>query len=110
MLNMAVVKALLPRENPLAYLLGDPAAKTDPGVTADGKVICPVPLAFHTNLAAVLNMEADLDAWRTPPLAGPTSRWPSMVLDALRHVRGTKGLIQMRQLQKPESASPQGGQ
>ena len=112
-LSMAVCRAMLPQENPLVYLIGDPSdtkAKIPPRVTADGKaMICPVPLAFHTDLASVLNMEADMDGWHTAPLAGPTSTWPAHVLAALRHARGIKGLIQMRQLQKPE-ASPRGSE
>ena len=108
-LNMGVLKAMLPAEQPLAYLLGDPVAKHRPSVTIDGKPICPVPLAFHTNLVSVLNMEADMDGWCTAPLAGPTSTWPAPVLAALRHARGIKGLISIRQLQKPE-ASPQGSE
>ena len=65
---------------------------------SDGKQVCPVPLTIHPGVAWALEAECDLDAWHIQPLPGPTDDWPADVLALLRHIRGTKGILQMKRM------------
>ena len=95
------LRAMLPDEEPLRYLRER--------VRADGKELCPVTLAHAEGLETVLQMEADLDAWHVAPLSGPSTEWPSELLRVLRHLRGLRGVLQMRNIwdgQKDEKPPP----
>lgn len=91
------LRALLPEDRPLRYLM----EKTASG----GRMICPVPLAHHRDLTEALQLEADLDAWHVAPFEGATLDWPAEIADLLRHIRGMKGLIQQRDLERQEKAA-----
>ena len=93
-MNRATLRAVLPREEPLAYLRGK--------IRCRGREICPVPVAVHPDLAMALHLEADLDAWHVPPFAGPSSEWPREVVRVLRHIRTVRGMIQQRNWTKDE--------
>lgn len=94
MLEKAALREMLPEEDGLDWL-----AKR---VRCDGKRICPTAIAWHPDLPALLHMEADLDTWHVPPFSGPTSEWPAEIVELLRHIRQTRGLLQMRAMSKPE--------
>lgn len=71
-------------------------------LTHRGEPVCPVPLSIHEDLGDLLSLEADLDGWHANPLAGGVLDWPSDLLAALRHVRGVKGLLQMKRIEREE--------
>lgn len=96
-ISREVLLRLLPREEPLEYLHSR--------VRCYGKEICPVPIAWSPDLAELLSMEADMDAWRLPPLMAASLDWPTLLLGALRHVRGVKGLIQLKSLTPSDGES-----
>ena len=91
---------MLPDEEPLKYLLER--------VRANGKSVCPVPLANVEGLGTVLQMEADLDSWKVPPFPGPSREWPLEFLAVLRHIRGMRGVLQMRNIWNRDDEPGQG--
>ena len=71
-------------------------------IRCDGQRVCPVPLSIHPGAAWALESECDLDAWHIAPLPGPTDDWPADLAALLRHIRGTKGLLQMKRMREQE--------
>lgn len=71
-------------------------------LTSRGRAICPVPLSIDDALSDLLQMEADLDGWHSGPLEGGVLDWPADLVLALRHVRGVKGMLQMKRIREEE--------
>jgi hypothetical protein len=93
-LTVEELRRLLPDEEPLEYM--------GRHFHWQGRAICPLPLTIHADLEELLSVQADMECWHLPPLDGPTDDWPGCLLDALRHVRGVIGTLQLKRYQERE--------
>ena len=94
------VLAILPQRRPLHWLSSRR--------TLDGRQLCPVSVSAHPGAVQVLEWESDLDKWHVAPFEGSTEAWPAEVVDTLRVVRQTSGLIQNERW-KPKEKDKDGG-
>lgn len=100
LLSKELLCALLPRRDPVKYLLDEM------GATIDGKAICPVPLgALYPDAERIIDTECDMTGgdggWGALPFGGPTSEWPAVTLKLLRHTRAVKGIHQSEDFAVP---------
>ena len=79
------LRAIVPMERWRVFL--------DERVRSEGRPVCPVALAMHPDVGAVLEMEGDLKNWHQT--VEPVQAMPMELVGLLRHVRREKGRIQL---------------